>query len=207
MGGTFDPIHNGHMLVARAALRLGLDRVELVPARQPPHKTRRDISDPYQRYAMAALASVGEPRIGVSSIEVVREGPSFSIDTARWFTKPGTELFLIMGSDSLAEIDTWRECRSLLELARVLVYPRRPFASQPFDQFVGTLPEWVLRKREQGAIITLEGPTDDISSTELRDMVRQGRPVADHLPQAVAEFISKNGLYANEARGWEADAD
>jgi len=207
MGGTFDPIHNGHMMVARAALRLGLDRVELVPARQPPHKTRPDISDPFQRYAMAALASVGEPRIGVCPFEVAREGPSYSIDTVRSFAAPSRELFLIMGSDSLAEIDTWRECRTLLDLARLLVYPRRPFSSRPFDQFIATLPEWVRQKREEGAIVALEGPPDDASSTALRRLVRMGGPVAEHLPPAVAEFISKNNLYTRDARGLEADAD
>ena len=195
MGGTFDPIHNGHLRVARAALESGLDRVDFVPAHRPPHKTREDITSPYQRFAMAALATVSESRLGVSAFEVAREGVSFTIDTVRSFAGRGHELFLIMGSDSLAEIDTWRECRDLLELAGLRVYSRRPVLMRPLDQFKTRLPEWVRARWDAGSIVELPGPPEDVSSTGIRDLVRSRRSASHLMPPAVDEFITKHHLY------------
>lgn len=207
MGGTFDPIHNGHLRVARAALARGLDRLDFVPARRPPHKTRDDMTDPFHRFAMAALATLGEDRLGVSACEVAREGPSYTIDTVRQFVAPGTELFLIMGSDSLAEIDTWRECRVLLDLVRVLVYARRPYALLPPGPFVRRLPEWVRPRWESGSISVLDGPPDETSSTAIRAHLRAGRPASDFLPPAVAEYVTKHHLYAVGSERSEATTE
>lgn len=197
MGGTFDPIHRAHLKVARAAMQRGLERVLFVPAHQPPHKSRPDITDPFHRYAMAALATLGEPRMGVTPFEVARRGTSYTIDTVRHFTSPGDEITLIMGTDSLVEIDTWRDCRELLELARVIAYPRPPYLAQDLP---GRLPEWIRRKMNDG-IVCLEGMVDETSSTEVRRVLAGGGDIADLVPGPVAEYIDKHHLYVNGPEG------
>src|SRR5688572_19796885 len=147
MGGTFDPVHRGHLRVAEAALRRGLDRVDFVPARRPPHKQRPDMTGPFHRFAMAALATSGRPGLGVSAYEISRDVPSYTIETVRHFSDQGHAVTLIMGSDSLADIETWRECRELLDLARVLVYPRRPALPGSLED---RLPDWVRARMVPG---------------------------------------------------------
>jgi len=197
MGGTFDPIHRAHLKVARAAVRHGLDFVLFVPAHQPPHKSRPDITDPFHRYAMAALATQGEPRLGVSPFEVARRGTSYTIDTVRHFGASGDEITLIMGTDSLVEIDTWRDCRELLERARIIAYPRRPDVG---PDLAGRLPEWV-RSKLGDEITCLEGLPDETSSTTLRRLLAGRGDVSDLVPEPVAEYIHKHDLYVNGPEG------
>ncbi|HET9480926.1 MAG TPA: nicotinate (nicotinamide) nucleotide adenylyltransferase, partial [Candidatus Polarisedimenticolia bacterium] len=143
LGGTFDPIHRGHLRVAQAAAAAGVDLVALMPVRRPPHKDRDDIAGAYHRFAMAALAAAGERKVTVSTFEVTREAPSYTIDTVRHFVGAGHQVCLIMGSDSLSEIESWRDCRTLIEMAGVIVYPRRPLVPGVLE---AKLPDW-LRER------------------------------------------------------------
>jgi len=199
LGGTFDPIHTGHIRVARAALAAGLSRVVLVPARQAPHKSGLSTTDPFHRFALAALAAVGETSVGVSSYEVLREEPSYTINTVRYFRDRGAQVALIMGTDSLVEVETWRDCRELLDTAAILAYPRRPFLG---DTVAPKLPDWIRGRLaadgagRPGTVQILAGPPDDVSSTLIRDRIRRSEPLDGLLTPAVEEYVRKNGLYA-----------
>lgn len=211
LGGTFDPIHSGHVLVARAALECSLDLVVFVPVRRPPHKDRPDILDPFHRFAMVALACAGERTLTVSPVEVARPGPSFTIDTVRYFASAGHQVTLIMGTDSLAEIESWRESRDLLDLADVIAYPRRPELG---DRLAGALPAWIASRLVDSpeacneaalagrrSVLCLDRKPDDTSSTEIRSLLRSDRPVTGLLPKATEEYIRKQGLYKESKEG------
>lgn len=199
LGGTFDPIHRGHLQVACRAVAGGLDRVILIPARRPPHKERPDIADPFHRFALAALATVGQKHIHVSAFELMRAGPSFTIDTARHFLKATRDVTLIMGTDSLVELESWREGRRLVDLVHVVAYPRRPFLA---DRLSSELPDWVRVRLSSepagraGSITLLEAVPDDTSSTIIRERIRKGLSIQELVPAAVEEYIVKNALYA-----------
>ncbi|HXI04361.1 MAG TPA: nicotinate (nicotinamide) nucleotide adenylyltransferase, partial [Candidatus Saccharimonadales bacterium] len=127
LGGTFDPVHNGHLALAEAAARrAALDRVLLVPCARPPHKDRTGLTDGYQRYAMLALAADGSPGLAVSPLELLRGGISFTAETLGEISaeRPGADLFLLVGSDSFVEMETWRDLDRILALAAVLVLHR-----------------------------------------------------------------------------------
>ncbi len=207
LGGTFDPIHRAHVTAARAAERCDLDQVLIIPARRPPHKDRGDIADPFHRFAMAALAAAEETRICVSPREVAREGPSYTIDTVRHFLGAGHAVTLVMGTDALAEIDTWREARALLDLAAVIAYPRLP---APGCGMEARPPEWLLPRITRSIdqfrslalaaggprpILCLEADADGVSSTEIRSLLRQGRSVSGLVPPLVEKYITKHRLY------------
>jgi len=194
MGGTFDPIHRGHLRLAQAGLARGLERVEMMPARRPPHKHRPDIAGPFHRFAMAALGAAGQPGLGVSDFEISRDTPSYTIETVRHFTTLGHDVTLIMGSDSLADIESWRDYRELLDRARVMVYPRRPAT---VDDLAAHLPAWVRERmeRQPSAIEVMNEPLDEVSSSEIRERIRIGHPLDGMLPPAVEEYVLKQGLY------------
>ena len=194
MGGTFDPIHRGHLQVARAALGLGLERVDFVPARRPPHKRQGAVAGPFDRFAMAALATVNEPSLRVCDFELARDAASYTIETVRHFDDQGHEVTLIMGSDSLADLENWRACRELVERARVLAYPRRPAVG---EALVAQLPDWIReRLGPVGARIALiEEAPDDVSSSEIRDRLQAGREITGLTPPAVEEYIHKHHVY------------
>ncbi|HWP41886.1 MAG TPA: nicotinate-nucleotide adenylyltransferase [Blastocatellia bacterium] len=208
-GGTFDPIHNGHLEVARAiAKNFELDRLLIIPAHSPPHKEPASVSDPYHRYAMAALATQHEPRIMVSTIELVAPDRPYTIETVdrlKQLYGPATRQFLIIGADSFAEIDTWREPERLLSSTNMIV------AARPGVEMVTShLPAWA-RERvrdlrcgheppsgqdEEGYFIYLTSYVlSEISSTEIRQRARRGEPIGEMVPPPVAGYIEKYGLY------------
>jgi nicotinate-nucleotide adenylyltransferase len=193
LGGTFDPPHIGHLWLATlAAGGLGLGHVLLMPAARPPHKGRRAISNAADRVMMTRLAIGGDPGLDLSLVEMERPGPSYTIDSlAQLRAHLGDEvgLVLIMAADSFAEIDTWREPDRLLELAEWAVGPRP-----------GTLmPDRDALHDRYGArasrIHLLEGPSLDVSSSEIRARVAAGRPIRYLVPRAVEELIVSRGLY------------
>jgi nicotinate-nucleotide adenylyltransferase len=193
LGGTFDPPHIGHLWLATlAADGLGLGHVLLMPAAQPPHKGRRAISNAADRVMMTRLAIGGDPGLDLSLVEMERPGPSYTIDSlAQLSAHLGGEvgLVLIMAADSFAEIDTWREPDRLLELAEWAVGPR-PGTSMPDRD--------ALRDRygaKASRIHLLEGPSLDVSSSEIRARVAAGRPIRYLVPRAVEELIVSRGLY------------
>jgi nicotinate-nucleotide adenylyltransferase len=193
LGGTFDPPHIGHLWLATLAVdSLDLGHVLLMPAARPPHKGRRAVSNAADRVMMTRLAIGGDPALDLSLVEMERPGPSYTVDSlAQLRAHLGDEvgLVLIMAADSFAEIETWREPDRLLELAEWAVGPR---PGTPFPDRAA------LRERFGAAaarIHLLEGPSLDVSSSEIRARVAAGRPIRYLVPRAVEELIVARGLY------------
>lgn len=209
-GGTFDPVHNGHVEIVRAIVRnFGLDQLLIVPAHRPPHKDPRGIADAYHRYTMAALATLDEPRVIVSTIELEAPEHPYTFETIerlRSSVGAGTRLFFVMGADSFQEINTWREPARLLSSTDVIVVTRPGNdvkSSHLDDRFKSTVVD--LREREAELKIP-EGADDhriyvtgyvnnSASSTEIRQRVRDGESIEGLVPPRVADYINKYELY------------
>lgn len=193
LGGTFDPPHIGHLWLATlAADSLGLDRVLLMPAARPPHKGNRPISNAADRVTMTRLAITGDPLLDLTLIEMERPGPSYTVDSLeelRAIHGAAARLVLVMAADSLAEIDSWREPDRLLELAEWAICPRT--GSPAPDRAA-------LRTRfgaAEARIHILDGPSLDVSSSDIRRRVAAGRSIRYLVPRAVEELIVDRGLY------------
>lgn len=187
LGGTFDPVHMGHLVVAEEIReQLGLNRVIFVPAACPPHKVPVSTSDSELRYAMVVLATEDNPCFETSDIEIKRSGKSYTIDTVSEFKDlygQGCQIFFIMGADSIFEISTWKDPDRLLDLCTVVVTTRPDFDLDRIDER--------LRHRVKLATVTDIG----ISSTEIRRRVKEGRSIRYLVPEKVEEYIHRNGLY------------
>jgi len=188
-GGTFDPVHNGHALpVEAAAKKFDLHRVIYVPARLSPHK---DIAptDARHRVAMLALALQGRPDWSIDLEELDREPPSFTIDTLRAIAarSPNDELWLLMGTDVLAGFARWREPQEILRLARVAAFEREPYVGKAVH--VPEVPGLADR------LSVFDAGSVRIRATELRDALATGRSIAGKVPEPVAEYMTKQGLY------------
>jgi len=193
LGGTFDPIHNGHLLVAEEArARLNLDEVLFIPAGLPWLKEDKTIVAAEHRVQMVRLAITGKPYFQLSTIEVERGGPSYSVDTIAELKAQlgtGTELFFILGWDSVAQLPHWRGPSQLIRLCHLVAVPRPGFTLPDLESLEKDIPGLT------GRLIVLDGPHIDISATEIRRRVAQGLPVSDLVPGAVEEYIKKQGLY------------
>jgi len=185
MGGTFDPIHHGHLVAAsEVASVFGLDEVVFVPTGQPWQKSAERVSSGEQRYLMTVVATAANPQFTVSRVDVDRAGPTYTIDTLRELSlqHPGTDLYFITGADALAAILSWKDVDELFDLAR----------------FVGvTRPGHELSGHGLPAerVSLLEIPALAISSTVCRARVRAGQPVWYLVPDGVVQYIAKYGLY------------
>jgi len=185
LGGMFDPIHIGHLRAAEIVREaLELDEVAFVPAGVPPHRARPAAAG-LDRYAMVALATSTHRAFVPSDVELAREGPSYTVETvAQLRTRhPGAEVVLIVGSDNLPMIAEWREPERLLELCTVAVVERPGSAPVP----AGGLPSTRLHR--------VEGTALPIASRDLRERIRSGRSVRHLVPDGVADYIDKRGLY------------
>ncbi|NLE76629.1 MAG: nicotinate-nucleotide adenylyltransferase [Chloroflexi bacterium] len=192
LGGSFDPIHYGHLILAEEARHsLSLDRVVFVPAGQPPHKRGRVLSASQHRLAMTERAIASEPAFVASRLDLDRPGPHYTVDLVRLFlgqAASGAELFFLMGADSLEDLLTWRDPAGLLALCQVAAFSRP-----------GHLPdtEWLAQRlpavRERVRVIPM--PLIGISASDIRQRVRQGRPIRYLLPEAVRDYIVAEGLY------------
>jgi nicotinate-nucleotide adenylyltransferase len=187
MGGTFDPIHLGHLRAAELAWEAArLDVVAFVPAGLPPHRDGV-VSSALDRYAMVALATAGNPHFLPSDVEIARDGPSYTVDTVRLFatSHPGAEIVLVVGSDSFLEMPTWRDSELLLTLCRIVVVPRP-------DAGPAHVP---LADPYAGRVDFVCGSALPISSTMVRSAARDGQSLRYLVPDAVADHIAKRGLY------------
>lgn len=186
LGGSFDPIHHGHLLVAQAVLEaLDLEELRFVPARSQPFKGGRHSAPAETRARMVAVAIAGEPRFRLERAELDRPGPSYTVDTLRALrvAEPDREFALLVGADAARDLPAWREADALPALATIVVFAR-PGAEMP------ELP-WPVRR--------LTVPGVDISATEIRRRVAAGHPIRYWVPEAVAECIASDRLYLPDA--------
>lgn len=193
LGGTFDPIHLGHLALAEGVMHLaGLDRVIFLPNRQPPHKLGRPVSAAVHRAAMVKMAIAGNPRFEYSDLELGRAGPSYTIDTVQAFQTlcPDWRLAFLAGLDSLLEITTWREYERLLTQADLLVVSRPGFPTEQGEQMLHRLGP-VLSRR----IRILEIPGVAVAGTQLRRLAGEGYPLRYLVPEAVERYIQEQRLY------------
>ena len=185
-GGSFDPIHHGHLIVAQAVVEaLGLEQLRFVPAREQPFKVGQHLASAEIRARMVALAISGEPRFGLERAELDRMGPSYTVDTLRVLRQrePAKRFALLLGADAARDLPKWREPEALAGLADLVVFARAG-ASVP------ELP-WPVRA------VTVPGI--EISATDIRGRVRQGRSIRYLVPDPVAEAIRSEGLYLTDA--------
>jgi nicotinate-nucleotide adenylyltransferase len=204
LGGTFDPIHNGHIAAATAAEQaLGLEAVTLIPSRIPPHRQDPVGATSEQRFEMAQLAAGGRAGWSVSRIELDREGPSYTYDTLIALAeKPalseskGTQIFFITGADAFAEIATWSRYPAVLDLANFVVVSRPGIT---LDSLRDRVPS-AFRDRPSAPtrVILVEAHTPDISSTDIRRRVRAGHSLSDFVPDPVARYIAAHRLYSGQ---------
>jgi nicotinate-nucleotide adenylyltransferase len=190
MGGTFDPIHHGHLVAASEVGSLfGLDEVVFVPTGEPWQKSEREVSPAEDRYLMTVIATASNPRFSVSRVDIDRGGPTYTIDTLRDLgrQRPDAELFFITGADALAQIVSWRDNEQMFDLAHFIGVTR-----PGFDLADSHLPE--------GKVSLVEVPALAISSTDCRDRVHRGMPVWYLVPDGVVQYIEKRGLYRGVPR-------
>lgn len=186
MGGTFDPIHHGHLVAAsEAATALGLDEVIFVPTGQPWQK--KQVTAGEHRYLMTVIATASNPRFKVSRVDIDRSGPTYTIDTLRDLRKiyADAELFFISGADAIAQILSWKEVDAVWDLAHFVAVSRPGHALE-------------LPSAPDGAISTLEIPALAISSTDIRARVDEGKPVWYLVPDGVVQYIAKHQLYRGQ---------
>ncbi len=186
MGGTFDPIHHGHLVAASEVQRVfDLDEVVFVPTGQPPHK--RTASSPEHRYLMTVIATASNPRFTVSRVDIDRPGPTYTVDTLRDIqaARLDADLFFITGADAIAQILEWKDQQELWNLAHFVAVSRPGHALS-----VANLPS--------SHVSTLEVPALAISSTDCRSRVRHGGPVWYLVPDGVVQYISKHSLYRSD---------
>lgn len=191
LGGTFNPPHLGHLICAQEAyLQLALDRVILMPAGQPPHKTEEDDPGPGHRLELCRRAVAGDPRFEVTDLEVLREGPSYTVDSleALHSRMPESDLFLIVGGDVAAGLPTWHEPERVLSLATLAVAKRRGTSRTSIDRALAGIPGG-----ERAEFFRM--PRIGISSTEIRRRVQTQVPVTYLVPDAVASYMKEHRLY------------
>jgi len=185
LGGTFNPVHNGHLYIAKQALKkLGLDKVIFIPAYIPPHKKLRGNVKSRDRVRMLRLAVTGEKRFALSEYEIRQKGASYSIKTARFLRRKfgkAARLFFLVGADSAKGLGRWKKSAALLKLLQFVVFPRPGF-KQP------AAPKLVMTIKMRGI---------DVSSTKIRNLIKAKKPIHHLVPRKVRSYITTNHLYTN----------
>jgi nicotinate-nucleotide adenylyltransferase len=189
MGGTFDPIHYGHLVTAEEAVaQFGLDQVVFVPTGRPWMKVDRDVSPGEDRYLMTVVATASNPRFSVSRVEIDREGPTYTVDTLRLLADehPDAELYFITGADAMLEIFDWKEAGDVLTLAHFIAATRPGYDLARFEAAAPT---------QHPRVSMMDIPALAISSSDIRRRVHEGRAIRYLLPEGVKSYIEKQGLY------------
>ena len=205
-GGTFDPVHVGHLEVARRVSELfEIEKVLFLPAQIAPHKLGKAVTAPMHRYAMLVLATQDDPNLAVSTFEIEATGPQYTVDTLAHFVSTlgdASELFFIMGADSWVEITTWREWRRLLTMVNHIVVTRPGYdtvgPAEMNDRIVDIRSKKVFQGESSGPKIYLTDiVTKDVSATKIRSLANSGRfdEIATLVSPAVAKYIEKYGIY------------
>jgi nicotinate-nucleotide adenylyltransferase len=193
LGGTFNPIHLGHLLIAQDAMeQMALDRVKFIPSATPPHKTAEVLAGERDRLQMIRLAIRGNDRFELDDIEIRRGGKSYSVDTLMELRRrnPKADFYFIIGADSLGELHLWREAQRLVRLCTFVTVPRPGFEAKPV---VDRRLDAASRKRLRQHV--LRGHPCGIASREIRSRVASGRSIRYLVPDAVTEYIRRHGLY------------
>lgn len=195
-GGTFNPIHIGHLIIAETALEsLELDKVIFAPAGSPPHKNGLDIASAGERFQLVELAIATNPRFEASRIDLQQSGPSFTWQLLERLHElhPGTDVTFLMGADSLVNFETWKRPERILELARIGIAdrPGNPIADEDWDEVPG------LRSR----VDIIPSPMCDISSTDIRERIAAGKSIRYLVPDAVRYRIQQARLYSGDRFG------
>ena len=217
LGGSFNPIHNGHLAVAiQARERLCLDRILFIPSGEPPHKRNGSLAPAKDRYEMVRLAIADNPGFAISDVEVRRKGKSYSIDTIREIRRrvePSTELYFLIGLDAFLEFPSWKEPRTLLETCRFVVIsrPGRSFQSLANLPILPPLDPQALSQLDAGGITKLEIalpsspgiiclplPPCPISASDIRERIRHNASLANVLPPPVESYILQHRLYQED---------
>ncbi|HEY8550522.1 MAG TPA: nicotinate-nucleotide adenylyltransferase [Vicinamibacterales bacterium] len=215
LGGTFDPIHLGHLAVAAAVERaLGLDRILLVPARTPPHRSAPLVSI-YHRFAMVALAAMTAEALVASDLDLDSSEPSYTSTLLERFAARGhtaSQMVFITGADAFAEIATWRHYPAILDRAHFAVVSRPGLEATTLPASLPALADRFLAVRPAGdgrsfelpetpRILLIDAETPDVSSTQVRERAREGGPLTDLLPASVAAYVRRHGLYLDAPDG------
>ena len=207
LGGTFDPIHLGHLRLAEEICEdLELERVYLVPAALPPHKDNRPITPFHHRLEMTRMASGESPILEVQDLEGRRQDLSYSIETLRQFHqlfRSGLDLFFILGMDAFLEIKTWKEYNKLFDYAHFVIIKRPGIQSEELEPFLLSLRVGFKREGKENVFISTSGNSliykkstlMDISSTHIRERVAKGKSIRFLVPEPVREYIIEKGLY------------
>lgn len=193
MGGTFDPIHYGHLVTAEAVMHeYQIDRVLFVPSGQPPHKSNNQVTAAEHRFLMTLLATETNPNFFCSRIEIDRTGYTYTIDTIRELQRmyPGTEIYFITGADAFSQILTWKDPEILLSSCHFVAATRPGYSRKKAAPQIEAIVD-----RHINTLHYLEVPALAISSSDIRSRVREGRPVKYLLPETVENYIIKHGLY------------
>lgn len=193
LGGTFDPPHYGHLVLAEnARVQLGLQRVLFVPAGQPPHKPDRPIAAPNHRLEMVSAAIADHPAFEISRVDLDRNGPHYTADMLTILRRewPEAQLFFLLGGDSLSQLPLWHNPAGIVQLARLAAVQRSGYAVN-IDALERTVPG--IRER----LVWLDVPYLDISSSELRRRIREGLPIRYLTPPAVERYIREHHLYTD----------
>ncbi len=195
-GGTFDPIHNGHLAVARAAKnQLGLEQVVFVPVGTPPHKRWQPVTPAEYRWRMVSLAVADEPDFVVSRVDIDRPAPQYSVDTVRLlrreFGTAAENTFFIIGADALNNFPRWKNAAGIVAQCCIAVV-HRPGFRPDVQSVVAAVPQLASR------LVWVEMPPVPVSATEIRRRVGQGLPIDDMVPPVVAEYIVRQRLYVSE---------
>jgi nicotinate-nucleotide adenylyltransferase len=213
LGGSFNPVHNGHLAIARQAREaLGLDRILFIPTSHPPHKPTGSLAPAQDRYEMVRLAIASDPTLAISDVEIRRQGKSYSIDTIRLLQQEygaQTQLFFLIGLDAFLDFPSWRDPLTLLTLCRfvILSRPGLSFRSLSTVPLLPPIPFTSLADLDAGRISRIEAPLGaqgliclklppcPISASDIRSRIRQGLPTANLLPPLVESYILQHHLY------------
>jgi nicotinate-nucleotide adenylyltransferase len=211
-GGTFDPVHTGHLEIARRVSELfEIEKLLFIPAQMAPHKIGRPVTEPIHRYAMLALATQNDPRLSISTFELDAPNRRYTVDTIEHFQRlfgDRSELFFIMGADSWSEITSWREWERLLTMTNHIVVTRPGY--EPVTSHVGAIAGRVVDMRSNTSAVGRQGifftdvVMNDVSATNIRRLASEGRTekLKGLVPDQVLEYIRKYGIYRelNEAK-------
>lgn len=194
-GGTFDPIHMGHLMVAEAARQdCSLEEILFIPSASPPHKKDKYIVNPAYRLEMVQLALEDNPFFKISYVEMERQGINYTVDTLRTLRQDyprGWELWMIVGGDSFLQIETWKDVPEIMRMCHLAVYRRSSYSQDEYDLRADNLQEKYNTK-----IVFLDAPRVDISSTDIRNRIKEGKSIRYMVPSRVENYIKNNRIYS-----------